>query len=504
MRRLIVALIATAMVACGSNSNNSNNSNGSNNNSRATSAKYIFYFIGDGMAAPQIRLGEAALTSEEFRTNYATQVGAESRSPELHLSSLTTTGLATSNALDRYITDSAAAGTALATGSKTDVGIIAQSPDGTPLTTMAEMAKQRGMRVGVVSSVSIDHATPACFYSHATSRNLYSSISDQLLTSGFDYFGGGSVKWSSRATNEGCDKATAYATYRARAEQQGFRYATTRAELDAAESGSPLIATLDMLANEQYSGDGSALPYTIDLTKQSSPDNRITLADFTRKGIELLTCDEGFFLMVEGGKIDWACHANDAATAAYEVVAFDDAIGEALRFAALHPDQTLIVVTGDHDCGGLALGFAGMKYESSFEQLAQSRSSYLEFTAATKALIADGGGFGSALQLASNMLGLNDLTPYERGMMREAFEKSARRREIDDSDRYNASYGGYDPFTITCTQLVNNKSGIDFASYSHTALPVMVFAQGVNEELFGGYYDNTDIAKKIMQAADLR
>ncbi len=492
---------------------------GSNGGDGASQAKYIFYFIGDGMAASQVQLAEAALTSASFRENYAAQTNAQSAPESLFIKSLSTTGLATSSAANRYITDSAAAGTALATGSKTDVGVISQDVDGNTLKTIAEQAKERGLRVGIVSSVSIDHATPACFYAHSASRSNYAEISDQMLTSGFDYFGGGSPRWDKRAAAEECDKATAFASYKAVAEQNGYTYLTTKAEFESAGSGSgKVIATLDMLANEQYSGDGSAMPYTIDLSKQSSDDNRITLAQFTQKGIEVLDGDDGFFMMVEGGKIDWACHANDAATCAYEVVAFDEAIGVALEFAKKHPAQTLIVVTGDHDCGGLTIGFAGTGYESAFDLLASSTTSYAVFTDAATAKIAKGESFESLLKFACQEFGFTDkvkgesevkvaqsmeLSDFEVKLLRDAYAKSKRtinKLKLDDADLYFTKYGSYDPFTTTCTHLLNNKAGIAFSSFSHTAVPVMVFAQGAGADIFSGYYDNTDIPKKIIES----
>ncbi len=482
-------------------------------------AKYIFYFIGDGMSAAQVRLAEAALTTSQFVDRYAELTESTQKISQLNIKSLSVTGLATANAENRYITDSAAAATALATGSKTNVGVISQSSSGENLKTMAEMARDKGMKVGIVSSVSIDHATPACFYAHSDSRNKYPFISDQILTSGFDYFGGGSPRWDKRAKEEGVDKATAYSSFKAKGEEAGFKFATTKSEFDAISRGesSPIIATLDMLANEQNTTDGSAMPYTIDLASYS-PDNRISLADFTRKGIEILENKDGFFMMVEGGKIDWACHANDAASTAYEVVAFDEAIGVAMEFAAAHPHETLIVVTGDHDCGGLAIGFAGTGYDSAFGLLASSKTSYLNFTTKSDAMISKGAKFEELLALACAEFGFTDdvkdgsdgvitptaeLSDYEVNMLREAYLKSAKKGAFNDSDKYRKSYSGYDPFTTTCTHILNNKAGVDYTSYSHTGVPVMVFAHGVNEELFSGYYDNTDIAKRIILAGGL-
>ncbi len=513
---LLLSILAITVASCGGASNGAKSGA---NGACETPAKYVFYFIGDGMAATQVRLAEAALTVDKFRENYSQQSGVENRAEELFLKSLSITGLATSNAANRYITDSAAAGTALATGSKTDVGVISQDQDGNTLKTIAERAKEKGMKVGIVSSVSIDHATPACFYAHTKSRSSYADISDQLLSSGFDYFGGGSVKFDSRARVDSTDKATAYQTYREAAEQKGFKYVTTKAEFDATSKGEtmPVIATLDMLANDQYSGDGFAMPYTIDLSKQTKEDNRISLAEFTQKGIDLLEGDAGFFMMVEGGKIDWACHANDAATCAYEVVAFDEAIGVAMAFAAKHPEETLIVVTGDHDCGGLAIGFSGTGYESAFDLLANAQSSYDLFAQQATAKIRNKEPFEALLKLACDQFGFTnlvtgdaqkriaqsaELSDFEVKMLREAYFKSANRK-VDAHDEYHNTYGGYDPFTTTCTNILNNKAGIEFASYSHTAVPVMVFADGANAEIFSGYYDNTDIAKNIILAAGL-
>lgn len=452
-----------------------------------------------------------------------TLTGSENPIEKLHISEMGITGLATTNAQNRYITCSAAAATALATGSKTDIGIISQSPSGEPLLSIAYMAQRRGMKVGIVSSVSIDHATPACFYANASSRSKYTEISDQLLTSGFQYFGGGSVKWDSRARSLGVDKAEAYRLYRESAAERGYTYVTSRSEFDALHGGDSLkvIATLNMLSEEQYSDDGAALPYTIDLGRVESADNRISLADFTKKGIEVLEGDSGFFMMVEGGKIDWACHANDAATVAYEVVAFDEAVGVALEFAKAHPSETLIVITGDHDCGGLALGFAGTSYESAFENLSGSSVSYDVFAREAVEKMRGGAGFAELMAFACQKFGFTnavkgdnatalsmtlELSDYEVSLLEGAYHKSIGKIEkvgFSEADEYSASYGGYDPFTTTCTHLLNNKSGVDFTSYSHTAVPVMVFASGANASLFSGYYDNTDIAKKIAEAAGL-
>ncbi len=509
-----IAIIILVAVSCGRGNSSSNPL--AANRAGAGDAKYIFYFIGDGMSATQVRLAEAALSSPEFQESYTLQSGTNTPE-ELFIKSLGVTGLATTNAENRYITDSAAAGTALATGTKTSVGVISQTTQGERITTIAERAKAKGMKVGIVSSVSIDHATPACFYAHTKSRSNYASISDQLISSGFDYFGGGYVKLDSRARAEDCDVATAYSLFSKSAQHDGYTLTTSKEQFDSAKAGEKVIATLEMLSEEQYGADGFALPYTIDLCHIDNPNNKITLADFTRKGIELLDNKNGFFMMVEGGKIDWACHANDAVSAAYEMIAFDSAIGVALEFAAKHPRETLIVVTGDHDCGGLSIGFAGTHYESAFSLLAHAKSSYARFSELAKAKIEAGESFDELLALACEQYGFTnkvegegkrsieqslELSDFEVKMLREAYNKS-RTRRLDEREVYMNAYGGYDPFTTTCTSILNNKAGIEFASFSHTAVPVMVFADGAGAELFSGYYDNTDIAKSIAAAAGI-
>ena len=489
--------------------------------SEKNAAKYIFYFIGDGMAAPQINLAEAALNEN----NFSDHINSESKSigiGKLRMRELPITGMATTHAYDRYITDSAAAGTALATGEKTDCGVIGQAPSGTKLKSIAYMAKEKGMKVGIVSSVSIDHATPAAFYANNISRNNYKEISDQLLTSGFDYFAGGSVKWDKRASVEKTSPKVAYQNYIKKATEKGYTCVSTKEDFDKLVNGDKAIATIELLADEQYVGDGSALPYAMDLDREENVNNKISIADFTAKGIELLSNDNGFFMMVESGKIDWACHANDAAATAHDVIAFDEAIGVALDFAKNHPDETLIVITGDHDCGGLTLGFAGTAYDSAFELLGNQKMSFQSFTLEVNKMVKRKASFEEMLAYTCNIFGFtNDVTDgseavinrttelsdYEIKMLKDAYNKSYNniaRNEYEDEFQYMGGFGGYDPYTVTCNHILNNKSGIDYTSYSHTAVPVPVFAKGANQELFVGYYDNTNIPKLIMKAANLK
>ncbi len=501
--------------------------------STETKAKYVFYFIGDGMSATQLNLAEACLYYDSFEQKAALQTGTATRASvgigDLKLRQMPIAGMATTHAANRYITCSAAAATALATGEKTNIDYISVSADdnSTPLKTVAEMAKESGMKVGIVSSVSIDHATPACFYAHTGDRNNYQEIGYQLLDTGFDYFGGGSVRWN-KHTGISSDKAVAYSVYKELAEAKGFNYVTNTEAFNAlvGAQDQPVIATLQMLAEEQNTTDGSALPYSIDFNSDivSNEYNRLTLADFTAKGAEIMENEDGFFMMVESGKIDWTCHANDAVTSAYEMVAFDNAIGKAIEFYNKYPEETLIVVTGDHDTGGLTLGFAGTSYNNAFELLMGQSVSYQEFSGVAGSMIDAGATFDEVMVYVTESFGLvnnvtdgsdssysngsNEISDYEMALLEEAFEQSKSGAKVnnfgsDDVYTYLMTFGGYDPLTTTCVSILNNKAGLEFSTYAHTTVPVPVFAMGAGEDLFSGYYDNTDVPKKIMEAAGL-
>ena len=467
--------------------------------------KYIFYFIGDGLGSPQINVTEAALNDPNFKLSGTKSVGIG----ELNLRQLTVTGMQTTHAEDRYITGSAASATALATGYKTTIGTI--SMDGTAtsdLKTMAEMAKEKGMKVGIVSSVSIDHATPACFYAHTDSRNNYYSIGQDLVASGFDYFAGGGVRWNKY---DGEGQAEDITLFTDAATTAGYTYVNTRTAFDAltSESGK-IIATLEKFYTN--TDDGCALPYIMDVAAQTSENDKITLSEFTEKGIELLDNDDnGFFLMVEGGKIDWACHANDVVAAAHNTVEFDKALGLAIDFYNEHPDETIIVLTGDHECGGLTLGYAGTGYESAFEILRHQTMSYVEFESVVDGWNTETKTFEQALEDAEDAFGLGDetlnsalaLSDYEKGLLEDAFNRSMSGESTHEPEEISVIYGYYDPFTVTITHILNNKAGIDWTSYSHTGVPVPVFALGQGMYEFNGYYDNTDIANKIIKIAKL-
>ena len=499
---IAIALLLSA--SCGGTSTDNAQSNGSASNAKP--AKYIFYFVGDGMSQPQITMAEKAISEPGFREQFNKQTCGiyNHDGSALNLRKFPSVGLATTNAENRFITCSAAAATALATGHKTTINTISMNGDRTAnYESIAEKAKKAGMKVGVVTSVSIDHATPACFYAHVEDRNMYESIGHWLLKSNFDYFGGGFTRWDKY-------KDMTKEQFIDSLKIKGYTFTNTRKDFDALNSQSgKVLATINKVTNEKT--DGSALPYNIDLDIQASDDDRIVLRDFVKKGIELLyNEDKGFFFFIEGGKIDWADHANDAVSNIYETLALDAAIGVAMDFYKQHPEETLIVFTGDHECGGLTLGFAGTNYESAFQLMQNQVVSFETFGNEMREYIKTNPKFDAVLAKLQENFGIGGdgdlkLSEYETKRLKDAylFAKGDKSVKISDEEKH-LFYGGYEPVTVTTTHIIDNKAGVEWASYSHTALPVPVYSMGNGTQIMEGYFDNTDIPNTMMWLANLK
>jgi alkaline phosphatase len=451
--------------------------------------KYVFLFIGDGYGLAQSEAAEAYLAAMKGQSGLVT----------LEMNKLPVYGVATTYAGDRLITDSAAAGTALATGRKTSCGTIGMDlKKENAMPTIAERAKARGMRVGIVTSVSIDHATPACFYAHVAGRFIYHEIGLQLGESGFDYFGGATfLKPDAEVAQGPADKPALNCVAVAKA--RGYRIVETPDAFNKLAPGDRKV----IVAPADAKG---ALAYAID-----RKDGAITLKDITRKGIELLDCPEGFFMMVEGGKIDWACHSNDAATTVRDVLDFDDAIGPAMEFYNKHPSETLIVVTSDHETGGFALGSYPMHYESNLRILSFQKGSYQIFAskvAEYRKAHPEGGNLDEAMTMVRDFFGLGDaskgldLAPDELALLARGFKYSMidpNRTSLADKAEIARLYYTWDPLTTEACHILDAKAGIGWTSYVHTACPVPVRAIGPSSELYSGYIDNTDIANNIFK-----
>ena len=464
-----------------------------------TAPKYVFLFIGDGMSYPQIQstadyLG--ALTDADYwkaEPSLDDNEGAILDGPQyLNFMNFEAAGSAVTYDSNSFCPDSASTATSISTGHKTYSGTINMDETGTiAYETIAEKVhEQLGMSVGVISSVNLNHATPAAFYAHQASRNDYYEIGLELVESGFEYFSGGGLLKPTGAEGDQEDLYTL-------AKKAGYTVARTQAEAEAVTEGPVIII-------DEHLADGDAMAYEIDRT-----EDMWSLADHVSKGVEVLEKDEdGFFLMCEGGKIDWACHANDAASSIHDTKALSDAVQVAIDFAAEHLDETLILVTGDHETGGLTIGFAGTDYDTYLNLLESQKISFAKFDSDYVAAYKENKtSFEDVLKDVEELFGLKAegeegdklvLTPYELSQLETAYEKSIHETAtgMDEQQEY-VLYGTYEPLTVTITHIINNKSGVSFTSYSHTGLPVAVLASGVNAQEFNGYYDNTEIFNKL-------
>ena len=391
-----------------------------------------------------------------------------------------------------FAPDSASTATSLSTGHKTYSGSINVDETGTVEheTISEKLHSQKGYSIGVITSVNLNHATPAAFYAHQASRNDYYDIGLELVDSGFEYFAGGGLLGPDGA--EG-DQENLYDL----AEQAGYNVVTTQAEAEKVTGGPVVII-------DEHLADSDAMAYELDRT-----DDMWALSDYVAKGIEVLSQDEdGFFMMCEGGKIDWACHANDAASTIHDTQALADAVQVAIDFAAEHPQETLILVTGDHETGGLTIGFAGTDYDTYLDLLANQKISFAKYDSDYVAKYKENKtSFEDVLVDIEALFGLKTegeegdklvLTDYELEQLRAAYEKSINGTAASQYEQEEyVLYGTYEPLSVTITHIINNKSGISFTSYSHTGLPVAVLAHGLNAEVFSGYYDNTQVYYKL-------
>lgn len=376
--------------------------------------KYIFYFIGDGMGFSHVSIAENY-------ANYA-RTGAIGND-NLSFSEFPVLGMASTYSASNNITCSSAAGTALSTGHKTNNGFLGVAPDSSWVISIANKLQEKGYRIGVASSVNINHATPASFYGHSADRNDYYILAEQLATSNFDFFGGGGLL---DPCGKNGDKKSGYAL----AEENGYTLVHGLGEWN-----SSLTDKVFLLQNKENRDNDLRSPGDRD-------ENDLTLPQVVEKGIEVLETAEGtpFFFMVEGGKIDWFAHANNPKATILETLNFSDAIAVALKFYEKYPDETLIVVTADHETGGFAMGRKG--YSVDFAGLDAAEQAHKD----------------------------SDGKSYENNA-------NAEKERL---------------------QKTNEAARLGWTTTGHCGGNVPVFAIGVGSEAFAGKMDNTDIPKRIL------
>jgi alkaline phosphatase len=372
-------------------------------------AKYIFLFIGDGMGNSHVSAAESYLSYKEGKTG----------GDRLTFTGFPESGFCTTYSYDHQITGSSAAATAFTTGTKTRNGYLGEDPEGRPLENFTAKLKDSGYKIGIITSVPINNATPAAFYAHDRNRYDYYRITKQLPASGFEFFAGDGF-----SDFNGKDKKQLNTTDYL--EKNGYAVCYGKKEFsDKMKYADKIILC------QEADRDSSMSDYEI---KREKSD--MDLSCLLESGIEFLGDEKPFFIMCEGGEIDWAAHENHTMDVVDAVLRFDKAVQKAYEFYLKHKKETLIIVTADHETGGLTLGF--------------------------------GKTWG--------------YPKLDWGDLETEWEKEGRRDTLD----YESN------------KKLNEENGIGWTTLSHTGAMVPVFSIGKGAERFKGMFDNTDIPAKLL------
>lgn len=424
----------------------------------AETPKYIFYFIGDGMGMGHVMAARNYLRTVHNPDSLPLMMTFPVASPVQTYSFSSTT------------TDSAAAGTALSTGNKTNNYMLGVSPDTIAVTSIAVNLKDQGYGIGIITSVAPDDATPGAFYAHVRDRKLFDDITADAAASGYDLIAGAGLRGSADAADV--------------LRSGGFDVVYGLDEFNA--STAPRKFLLDTHTEHPWS-----IGYTID-----GPWGSLTLPEMTEAAISHLsvTNPERFFLMCEGGNIDHAAHSNDGAAVIREVLAFQDAIRHAYNFYLEHPDETLIVVTADHDTGGMAA-----KGNARFDLVDMQKISKDKFNEMCRDIAETASMSWPEMKTQlRELFSLGDAIPLSEEDEAELSAMFAATMS-GTAGSEQTIYNSYSDFVGRVFRIINEAMGIGWISGSHTSNPVPVFAIGNGAERFGYFMNNTDIPYAIIE-----
>ncbi len=471
--------------------------------------KNIILLIGDGMGPEAVGL---AIYYNKFMN------GPEKPLHMERMMAAGNTGYCLTYQYGTVVTDSASAATALAAGVKTRDAVIGKDHDGRPMKTIVDVAHGLGKSTGVISNTRITHATPAGFYASVVHRDMESQIAAQLvergdltvaLSAGSQFFIPKGSKVEEHPTLKGTPKAAGWGA--SKREDERDLVAEAKGKGYAVVASAQELSGLNASKTEKLLGliGAAAFPSAID--RQPHHQSGVpTLSEMTRKSLEILEKNpQGFFLMVEGGQIDWVEHSNDVVSVLHEMLEFDEALGAVMAFAKAHP-ETLVVVTADHDTGGMAIAYHGhqppapvqlasgetwkSKYnfndKSIFEKMGKQKKSFFK-------MVSDAKGDPQALK---NQVEENSPFTLTEEQAAAVLAKDAQRgypapREY--ADFY--VYGPMNPVAIMA-RLFGKEMGTAWAVGTHTHTPVMVFAEGPWAERYRGLLDNVDVPRIMAQA----
>jgi alkaline phosphatase len=410
----------------------------------AAQARNVILMIGDGMGPSHF--GAAWLYSNRV-------LGKELRMVEVMKSGRT--AYVVNDSGNAIVTESAAAATQIACGVKVPARVVGMGPDGkTPCQTILELAKGKGMGAGLVTTSGITDATPAAFAAHVEHRSDEASVASQEVRAGVDVLLGGGKRFFLPERAGGKRKDGRDLLERAR--RAGYAVVGTAGDLQRAAG--PKVLGLFNMGN---------MAYEIDRAKTAEP----SLAAMTAKTLEVLAKNRrGFFAMIEGGRIDHAAHRNDAAATIRDTLAFDGAVGVALDFQRKNPD-TLLIVTADHETGGMALVGRG-KADLGMDLFAIQKVQ-------------------TSLERILEALGKNPTPAKVREVVKthtaiQITEEEAKRVANDTLH--------------TLAFVLQSYLGVGWASQGHTASPLFAFGSGPGSEDLVGFRHNTELFR-IMKTA---
>jgi alkaline phosphatase len=389
--------------------------------------KNVIFMVPDGYSAA-------------YATNYRWFKGEESIMDSMLV------GMHRTYSSNSEITDSAAAGTAFATGVKTNNGMISTSPEGKELKTILEAVEETGKASGLVATSTITHATPAVFASHVASRANEAEIAPQLIDNDVEVIlGGGKKYFPESLLNE--------------AKKEGYEYITNRSELSKAKKSNKLIGL--------FAEDSMAPELDRDTTDEPS------LKEMTQTALDVLKKDkDGFFLMVEGSQIDWAGHDQDAAWAMKDTEAFEQAVEAVIEFAQ-KDRNTLVVIAGDHDTGGMSVGGYGQ---------GDVKVEVLRHVSATgDFMVSKLDSTRSNVKEIVKQYTTLDLTEVEVEKIKSALKPD-----------------------IAINEVISKRASVGWTSTNHTGVDIPLYAFGPKSELFKGLHENTDIPGLMAKAMNIK
>ena len=437
--------------------------------------KYIFYFIGDGMSFNHV------LGTEQYN---AVKEG-KSEVERLNFSQFESRNFVTNYSASHLVTDSAAAGTALATGHKTANTYIGVDENGNDLRSIANVASEQGYMVGLVTNVGINHATPSAFYGHTSNRFGFPKLVTDYIKSDVAFIAGSTIMDVKSGPKESIEE---FATTEELAER--IRNAGILLTLDVDEAAKATGERVALVANDK---ENKHVPYVLD----RKGGEVHTLINHTKAAIEYLSreAEKGFFLMVEGGKLDYAAHEQDAVTTFHEVNEFAAAVDLALAFASQHPDETLIIVTADHETGGMSLGWDD--YEIRMNMLVNQKASAIEMTKTIQQMRAEGKrNWNDYKQVLSDGFGLWSLVPVSKedeALLKHDFYDIF----LEHGPMVDGLYNKSEFLVYHAIRILNRAASIDWTSLYHTGMYTPIYTKGVGETAFLDCRDQTDIPKTI-------